>query len=68
MKISTNGKSLLHCNHHFSKESDPIRTLVISIHLPMQVHLRTVEYLIMVPTPSTAQSLRQTLKLVRFFI
>lgn len=58
----------MHCNHHFTKGSDSIGILVISIHLPAQVYLRTVEDVAMYPTSSTAQSLRQTLKLLRFFI
>lgn len=67
-EISTNGKSLFHCNHCYTKGSDPIRTFHISIHLPVQVYLRTVEDLVTDPSPCTAQSWRKTLKLVRFFI
>lgn len=60
-------KSLLHCNHYFTKRSDSIRTLVISIHLLMKAYLRTMEELVTDPGPTTAQSFWQTLKLIRFF-
>lgn len=49
-------KSLLHCNHYFTKRSDSIRTLVISIHLLMKAYLRTMEELVTDPGPTTAQS------------
>ena len=49
-------KSLLHCNHYFTERSDPIRTLVICIHLLMKAYLRTTEELVTDPSPTTAPS------------